>query len=87
MQEEAIRIEKENSKIKDKIAYFESRDFQEKEAKDKLNLQGSGENLVVVKPSPSQNFQTKVEESVQSDQRENVQLSNPMKWWHHFFKY
>lgn len=87
LQEEASRIEKENSKIKDKIAYFESRDFREKEAKDKLNLQDSGESLVVVKPSLFQGTQLKTEEVELSVQEKSSQVSNPLKWWNHFFKY
>jgi cell division protein FtsB len=89
LHEQAKTIERENLELRDKISYLESRDYKEKEAKDKLNLQNPEENLVVIKPSPAEN---KVESLIAeksgtpqlppSDQRDNYK-----KWWNYFFKY
>jgi cell division protein FtsB len=88
LEDEARRIEKENSQIKDKIAYLESRDFQEKEARDKLNLQGEGESLLVVKPSlAKENSQGNGSRSNNFDQAPASVRSNYEKWWDYFFKY
>jgi cell division protein FtsB len=87
LEEEAKKFEKENSQIKEKIAYLESRDFQEKEARDKLNLQGEGENLVVVKINPQKN---KAEEELAKNSEETRnyrQKPNWEKWRDYFFKY
>lgn len=87
LQNEAARIEKENSEIQEKLAYFDSRDFKEKEAKDKLNLQDPGENLLVIKPSPSKEAAMNYEVSSSEAKKEEPQLSNPRKWLNYFFKY
>ncbi|MDQ1283741.1 MAG: hypothetical protein QG620_89 [Patescibacteria group bacterium] len=88
LREEAEKIEKDNSTLEDKIAYLESRDYQEKEARDKLGLQKPEENLVVIK----QNLSEKEEEEEghfenQAQERESGETFNPKKWWDYFFKY
>jgi cell division protein FtsB len=87
LQDEAARIEKENSEIKEKLAYFDSRDFKEKEAKDKLNLQDPGENLLVIKPSLSKEATLETEENRTETRQEAAKLSNLKKWMDYFFKY
>jgi len=84
LRQEASRIENENSSIKDKIAYFETYEFQKKEAKDKLNLQSPDEKLVIVKPG----LQTQAQPEV-SDTAENSKppVPNWRKWWNYLFKY
>lgn len=85
LREEAKKIEKDNLELTDKLAYFESSDFQEKEAKDKLNLQSPKENVVFVKPSL-----TKERESIPNNQPDKIdvkiKMSNLQKWWDYFFK-
>lgn len=88
LREEAEKIEKDNSNLEDKIAYLESRDYQEKEARDKLGLQKTEENLVVIK----QNLSKKEEEEEelfenQVQEKEVEKTFNPKKWWDYFFKY
>jgi cell division protein FtsB len=88
---EAERIEKDNSQIREKIAYLESREFREKEARDKLNLQGEGEKLVVVKPSLSQETFTQEGDPSSGNEDDQVLSSqskkeNYKKWWDYFFK-
>lgn len=86
LQEEAKKIEKNNNDLRDKISYFESRDFQEKEVKDKLSLQQPDESLVIVKPGPAKEKQAeKAEETQEMKDVENVPTYK--KWWDYFFKY
>jgi len=82
----AKQIEKENIEIKDKIAYLESNDFREKEAKDKLNLQKPGENVVVIKPGIIKETQTNdFQENINYPEKKIIQ--NRIKWWSYFFGY
>lgn len=87
LQDEAARIEKENSEIREKLAYFDSRDFKEKEARDKLNLQDSGENLLIIKPSLSKEAVLETGENKVETRQEIIKSSNPRKWLDYFFKY
>jgi len=86
LQQEAEKISRDNALTQDKIAYLESTDYQEREAKDKLNLQSPDENVVVVKP-------TIAEEGKAQEKASPVipplpeKISNPEKWWNYFFKY
>jgi len=84
---EAEKIERENTSLSDKISYLESVDYQEKEARDKLSLQGQGENVVIIKPSPAKELVTINEEGDRSETKIVVVRSNIEKWWDHFFKY
>ncbi len=86
LRNEAEKIEKENNLIREKIAYLESRDFREREAKDKLNLQNPDENLVIIKsrvPEIKQQEDEKMPEIPNPEKK----IFNPRKWWDYFFKY
>lgn len=87
LQREAEKIRKDNQNLEDRIAYFETHEFQEREAKEKLNFQKEGEKVVVVRPSPFQEAnQETPAKNIKSLQSED-ELANYMKWWNHFFKY
>lgn len=86
LRQEAERIKRENNALEEKIAYFETPQFQERIAKEKLNLQKTDEQVVVVKPSVSLDKDVKTDE-VLSVPISQEQLSNYLKWWNHFFKY
>jgi len=86
LQEKAKQISKENLEIQEKISYFESKEYQEKEAKDKLGLQNPDENVVIIKPGIAK--ETVAEEKtpvVVPEEEQNI--FNPIKWWRYFFKY
>jgi cell division protein FtsL len=84
LKEEAKRIERENNNLTDKINYLQSKDFQEKEARDKFNLQNPSESVVVINPgilkdsAPENN-------SPQDEKKVVVKKSNWEKWWDYFF--
>lgn len=86
LQAEAEKIHKENILSQEKLAYLESKDYQEKEAKDKLSLQNPDEKVVIINPSVVKNEERKIENaplpSVKIQEKENY-----LKWWDYFFKY
>ncbi|MCX6761924.1 MAG: septum formation initiator family protein [Candidatus Moranbacteria bacterium] len=85
LQEEAKKIQGDNMRLSDKIAYLEGRDYQEKEIRDKLNLQDPKENVVIV---DSGLLPKKTEgDPVPASQELLIKKSNPQKWWDYFFKY
>lgn len=85
LQEEAKRIQGDNMRLSDKIAYLEGRDYQEKEIRDKLNLQDPKENVVIIDPGMAPK---KIDSApVVSGQELLIKQSNPQKWWDYFFKY
>lgn len=87
LQSEAQKISKENSEFQEKIAYFESLDYKKKEAKDKLNLQSPGEQVVVIKPSQTKDILAAQEEQKPREAPVSDARSNLQKWWDYFFKY
>jgi cell division protein FtsB len=85
MQQEAEKIRINNESLREKITYFETPEFQEGIAKEKLNLQKPDERVVIVKPSPSldESLQTTGESSQPEDQ---ITVANYKKWWNQFFE-
>lgn len=82
---QAQHVQNENEALRQRIAYFQTPEFQERVAKEKLNLQKPDENVVVVKPAAQEQLE------LQEKQTETVQASpekpNYIKWWNFFFKY
>lgn len=79
IEEEAKRLEAKNLEILDLVKQLEDSDFLEKEARLKLGLQKSGEQVVVI---------NRVEQDVQVA-GEGADLdpeNNPVKWWYYFFR-
>lgn len=87
LQQEAQKISKENSDFQEKIDYLQSIDYKKMEAKDKLNLQSPGENVVVIKPSQTKDILAKQEEQKPREVPVVDNRSNFKKWWDYFFKY
>lgn len=54
LKRDAERVQKENDELSQRIAYLQTPEFQEKIAKEKLNLQKPDENVVVISPSQPQ---------------------------------
>lgn len=89
LQAEAERVSRENNMIQEKIAYLQSQDYKGLEAKESLNLQSPGENVVVIKPSivkVSDEGGDKPEEIVATIAPINqAPSSNFIKWYKYFF--
>ncbi len=86
LQEEAKKIQGDNMHLADKISYLEGRDYQEKEIRDKLNLQDPKENVVIIDPGLTPKVAGS-ESVVPASQELLIKISNPQKWWNYFFKY
>lgn len=89
LQQEAEKIGRENVKLGEKIAFLESQEYQEREAKDKLNLQSPDESLVIIKPGVSKEVSVLPENPiiVMPHVPDEKTAPNYEKWWDYFFKY
>ena len=89
LKEEVAKVQVDNSHLADKLTYLEGHDYQEKELRDKLNLQSPNENMVIIKPSPTGKADNKGKQATETadNQKLIVKITNPEKWWNYFFKY
>lgn len=89
LQQEAEKIDRENVKLGEKIAYLESREYQEREVKDKLNLQGVDESLIIIKPGVAKEIVAATEKPIvaATPAPDEKKAPNYEKWWGYFFKY
>lgn len=79
MDKQIAGLEKNNSELSNLIGYLQSPSFQEKEIRQKLNLQKPGEHVVVL---PSE----KTDGTLQSAAQDGAaQKPNWQKWWDYFF--
>jgi len=86
LRQEAEKLRQNNQNMSEKIGYFDTPEFQEKIAKEKLNLQKENENVAIIKPSPT----LRISESEEKTAKEEDYLPekpNYEKWWDYFFKY
>lgn len=85
LQAEIDKVGQENSDLANLISYLSSQEFQEKEAREKLNLQKEDEKMVVLrKDAASQNTQkTNGEEESVKNPEDNT--PNWKKWLDLFF--
>lgn len=83
LQEKADRINGENKDLQEKIAYFETDEYKEREAKEKLNYQKEGERVVIVKSRSQQGHDDQEQTPTQDVIEEDVPIY--LKWWHQYF--
>jgi cell division protein FtsB len=87
LKQEAAKIKNDNQFLSEKISYFETPNFQEKIAKEKLNLQKEDEGVAIIKQSPL----AVSKEQQKVDPKENISetpvVPNYKKWWNYFFEY
>ncbi len=85
LKQQAENIKKENMALGDRIAYLGSKDYQEVQAKDKLNLQSPGESVVIIAPRNSA-----ASAAPPSAKNETISAAetapNYEKWLSYFFK-
>ena len=86
LQAQAENIKQENMALSDRISYLGSKDYQEVQAKDKLNLQSPGESVVIIAPrSSAQNVVSQVVKNETASQPDAT-TPNYQKWLAYFFK-
>ncbi len=85
LRQQASSIQKENMALADRISYLSSEEYQKMQAKDKLNLQSPGENVVIIAPRNATSNGSS--QGMKTNGNANVDNSpNPQKWWNYFFK-
>jgi len=88
LQQEASKISQENVLIQERISYFESREYKEREAKERLNLKDSGESVVVIKPGIIKKGEPENQQQEESLTTSNFDSRNNfIKWWAYFTRY
>jgi len=83
LRSEISNLEKDNVELGGLIEYFNSSAYIEEKARNDLGLRKEGERVVVV--SDSLNLHADTGAAAVSGQTEQP-LSNPQKWWRHFFQ-
>ena len=68
------QLEQKNKDLEQSLQYFASNDYKEKLAREQLGLKKEGE-IVINFPNLNN----------QSTENQQSKLSNPQKWWQHFF--
>lgn len=86
LEREAEKMRTDTLSLKERIAYFSSDAFQEREAKEKLDYRNQGEKVVVVRPG-REGISTNApllssEESGYNDE----DMPNHRKWWQFFWE-
>ena len=81
LQNDIDSVKKNNYKLSQLIEYSRTDEFKEVEARKRLNLQGEGEKMVIIKPSLDGIENTEL----QNESVENENLPNYLKWWNYFF--
>ena len=81
---EITQLGQENAQLKNLIAYLKTESFREKEARRKLGYKKAGEKVVAL---PQNDFpHIEPGDTTTEDNTENqLQLSNPQKWWEYIF--
>lgn len=83
---EAENLRQNNQEMTEKISYFGSSEYQERVAKEKLNLQKENESVAIIKPSFALRNSEK-EEEITASKEVAAEKPNYEKWWNYFFKY
>jgi len=90
IRQEIDKAEGKNKELSELINYFSTDAFQEKMARQKLNLQKEGETVVAI-PVKKKTDETAILGTNNNEQDSNtketpeVNIGNPQKWWLYFF--
>jgi cell division protein FtsB len=87
LEREADRIGRENATLKEKIEYFSSADFQEREAKDKLGLKKVDEQVVIIRMRPETGGELGdlLVPTIDTGRVAEFRSPNYVKWWRMIF--
>ena len=79
-------LKQENSEMENLTNYLSSREFQEKEAREKLNLQKSDEKMIVLRKDVIQPEENTAENESYTQTSTEDNSPNWQKWWKFFFE-
>lgn len=85
LRREADKIRRENETLSEKVQYFAGNDFREQEAKEKLGMKKSGEEVVVIKSLRMEEQAIKEVTIPIAIPSVGEQHPNYKKWWSMFF--
>ena len=86
LQSEIQKINQENSDLDNFISYLSTKEFQEKEAREKLNLQKEGERMIVLRKELGQQKETKNANPAAGTDFIEDKSPNWQKWLKFFFE-
>ncbi len=75
-------LESQNTELSGLIQYFQTKSFEQRQARENLGLKNPGETVVALSTSNAQDAEA-FSNPEQSERQQN--LSNPQKWWNYFF--
>lgn len=85
LQSQIDKLGQENSDMENLISYLSSREFQEKEAREKLNLQKDDEKMIVLRKDAVQPGNQPENNTSSSQTPPEDNSPNWQKWWKYFF--
>ncbi|HHE46037.1 MAG TPA: hypothetical protein ENL05_01690 [Candidatus Moranbacteria bacterium] len=83
---QAEKVKQENMRIKEKLSYLGSKDYQKMVAKEKLNLKNPDEQVVILSQRPQKNEEKVTPISEPTVIPQTKPISNFQKWWNYFFE-
>ena len=86
LESESERMRQENLSLKERIAYFSSDSFREREAKEKLDYKKQDERVVTVRPSREGTTVPQILLSSQESEYNGEDMPNHRKWWRLFWQ-
>ncbi len=86
LQNEIQKTNRENSDLQNLISYFSTSEFQEKEAREKLNLQKENEKMIVLRREANQPKETTGAGQVPASDYSADKSPNWQKWLQFFFE-
>ena len=85
LQAEISKVNQENSDLANLISYLSSQEFQEKEAREKLNLQKEDEKMIVLRKEMGPQNGEKSGDVRNNSQTQESKVPNWRKWLEFFF--
>lgn len=79
-------IEKENQKLSDLIAFFQTETFKEKEAREKLGMVKPGEKVLVFPGDENSENTITDTKGVSEEKNKQEEMPTYKKWWNFFFE-
>jgi len=85
LQSQISQMGQQNGDMENLISYLSSTDFQEKQAREKLNLQKSDEKMIVLRKDVVQSDSQPQNTAVNPQAPPEDNSPNWQKWWKYFF--
>ena len=84
LENEITSLESENTELEDLLQYVKTEEFAKREAREKLNLVGPGEEVIVI-PRADAGLAKEAGVSGASEEAP-AKFASAMRWWNYFFE-